>query len=283
MWACKASGGRAAADLACRTGNPKMRIQFLSHNAGRSCLMMASLFVAMGVVPGFAQAPATAPATQASQEQAVPVITVDEPVHDFGTVWVGPRLRHSFKITNAGKADLKITKVNTGCGCAVAGQHPKLLKPGESGEFPIVLNTNQVRGRYTKFPTIMSNDPATPRLKLTLKGEVKRRIEVTPPTAYFGAVYGNEPKTRILKIKNNLDTPLEMVLDPFASMGKFRFKLTETEPGQEFEVEVSTVPPFEKFGMHQVTAVILTNQALMRQLQVRAAVAVKDRLDVQPT
>jgi len=260
-----------------------MYVQLLSRSAGRSCLVMASLFVAIGVGPGFAQAPATAPATRASQDEAVPVITVDEPVHDFGTVWVGPRLRHTFKITNAGNADLKITKLNTGCGCTVVGRYPKLLKPGESGEFPFVLNTNQVRGQYTKHPTIMSNDPATPVLKLTLKGEAKRRIEVTPYTAYFGAVYGNEPKTRILKIKNNLDTPLELALDPFASMGKFRFKLTETEPGQEFELEVSTVPPFEKFGMHQVTAVILTNQALMRQLQVRAMVAVKDRLDVQPT
>src|SRR5262245_48022132 len=35
-----------------------------------------------------------------------PVIKVDEETHDFGAGWVGPPLKHSFKITNGGDATL---------------------------------------------------------------------------------------------------------------------------------------------------------------------------------
>ena len=32
-----------------------------------------------------------------------PIIKVDNMVHDFGATWIGPKLEHTFKITNEGK------------------------------------------------------------------------------------------------------------------------------------------------------------------------------------
>ena len=40
-----------------------------------------------------------------------PVIKVEALVHDFGTVWVGPKLQHTFIIKNEGKKTLKIEKI----------------------------------------------------------------------------------------------------------------------------------------------------------------------------
>ena len=54
------------------------------------------------------KAPATAP------DGPHPVATFDSKDFDFGEVWVGPDLRHAFKITNTGDAPLHITKVRPG-------------------------------------------------------------------------------------------------------------------------------------------------------------------------
>ena len=78
--------------------------------------------------PGL-QAAATPPAGQAA-------IVVDAAEFDFGSVRAGEKVEHRFKVTNTGTAELKITNVKTNCGCTVAGDYPKPLAPGASGEIP---------------------------------------------------------------------------------------------------------------------------------------------------
>ena len=96
---------------------------------------------AVTVQPGVATSPAAGPK---------PVIKADALEHNFGTTWMGEPLKHSFKVTNAGDADLKITRVQPTCGCTIAGQYPSTLKPGESGDFPFSLNTQTLDGTYGK-------------------------------------------------------------------------------------------------------------------------------------
>ncbi len=112
-----------------------------------------------------------------------PVISVDQAEYDFGQVWAGQNVTHEFKIVNTGQGELQITKVRPGCGCTVAGDYPKSLKPGEAGTFPFTLNTKGFRSAFSKTITIESNDPVTPRLVLKLKGEIKARIELEPAEA----------------------------------------------------------------------------------------------------
>ena len=57
-----------------------------------------------------------------------PVIQCKDPVKDFGTIWVGPVLEHSFTIENTGEAPLRITKVRPSCGCTIAGPYPKAFE-----------------------------------------------------------------------------------------------------------------------------------------------------------
>jgi hypothetical protein len=109
-----------------------------------------------------------------------PVIKVDEETHDFGAGWVGPPLKHSFKITNGGDAPLEITRVKPACGCTIAGDYPKTLAAGATGEFPFSMASNKLRGHFEKAITISSNDPVTPELRVKLKGEMKRYVDVTP-------------------------------------------------------------------------------------------------------
>jgi len=260
-----------------------MHAQLGTLKADRFGLILVSLLAAMVAAPVFAKAPAVGPTIEAAEAQAVPEIQAEKTVHDFGMTWSGPRLKCDFTVKNVGEAVLVIRGVTPSDRAVMAGLHPKSIKPGASGKFPFFLNTNQVHGEFAISSTVLSNDPKTPKLELTIKGVVKHRIEIAPPEADFGPVYGNGPKTQVIKITNHLDTPLVLALDPFASTRKFRFKLTETEPGQAFELEVKTVPPFDKSGKYSETAVMMTNQSQLRQLRIQASVVVKDRLDVEPT
>lgn len=209
-----------------------------------------------------------------------PVIKAPEPVQDFGTVWAGPTLKHTFIIKNEGPKTLDILKVKTSCGCTVAGQYPRKLKPGESGEFPFSINSNKLRGRFEKTVTVSSNDPVTPSLKLKLRGVCNRYLDIMPTAANFGKLIGDEPQQRVLKITNNTDTPAVLTIDP-EKVDNVEFKLVETEPGKKFELVVSVTPPYTP-GLMNVSTTISTNLEKQKTVKVAVRAKVPDRLEVTP-
>lgn len=209
-----------------------------------------------------------------------PVIHAEESTHDFGTVWVGPIMNHSFTIKNTGDAVLEITRVKPSCGCTIAGQYPRTLEPGASGQFPFAINTQKLHSRFSKSISISSNDPVTPEIRLVLRGEVKQYVDITPNHANFGRLLGDEPQERVLNIQNNTDKPLELTMAK-ESDGGFDFELITKEPGQKYELRVTAKPPFEA-GMMKGDANFTTNIDEQKTLSVVARATVPERLDVQP-
>ena len=213
-------------------------------------------------------------------EGPAPVIKVDNPTKDLGATWVGPMLEHAFTITNEGDAPLEITKVRPACGCMIAGPYPKTIEPKKSGEFPFKVNSTKLRGKYEKSITISSNDPVTPALKLKLRGEVKRYVEVLPTSANFGKVTTNEPRERVLKITNNTDKPLELNLTKTEDQ-IFRFDLVEKKPGQEYELRVKMDPPYVPGAPRGMTTLV-TNLKQQKDINIRVSARIPGRLEVQP-
>jgi len=231
--------------------------------------------------------PQTKPAAEAKPPSTQPadgkaIITPDKKSHDFGSLMIGPKLNHAFKITNTGKAPLEITKVKPACGCTVAGRYPKMLAPGESGDFPFALQSQKLRGKFNKKITISSNDPVTPQLQLALTGELKHYIDVTPTGAYFGRVYSEKSQERILKIKNNADQDLKLELKPVAEDAKFDFELTEKTPGKEFELKITSKPPYEAGSYARANATLTSNIDAQKKITVNAVLAAAKRIDVLP-
>ena len=210
-----------------------------------------------------------------------PVIKVDEETHDFGPGWVGPPLKHSFKITNAGDAPLEITRVKPACGCTIAGTYPKTLAAGETGEFPFSMASNKLRGHFEKAITIGSNDPVTPELRVKLKGEMKRYVDVTPPSANFAKITSQEAQERIVNITNNTDNPLKLTVELPAD-SKFKAEVVEKTPGKQFDLKISAVPPFEP-GNLRTTITLKTNIPEQNEVTVDVNGLVPDRLEIQPT
>lgn len=129
---------------------------------------------------------ATVPAV--AQEGAAtarkPKAVVAEPVHDAGVVPTGEKLIHDFVIANQGGAPLEITDVRPACGCTVA-EFDRRIAPGASGKVHAVLDTSTFAGAISKGITVLTSDPANPRLELTIKARVEPHLLVNPGYARF--------------------------------------------------------------------------------------------------
>jgi len=235
--------------------------------------------------------PGTAPVPGA-KEQASPAVestsgtpkaVADQADHDFGPRWTGTPLQHTFKITNTGDAPLQILKVRPGCGCTKAGKTPEVIEAGQVGEFPFELDSTKLpSGAYRKVITIITNDPANTELKLSLAGVNRRYVEVVPANASFGRITTGEPVSKTLKLTNNTDQKLELKLAPPAPGSAFDCRLTETQPGKEFELLVISRMPRQP-GQLNETIRLATNLEAYKELEIRAMGSVPQRLDVNPS
>ena len=72
---------------------------------------------------------------------AAPKLVVEHPEHDFGVIYQGERVPHSFKFSNQGEHPLTVTKVRSSCGCTAALASSREIAPGESGEIQANFDT----------------------------------------------------------------------------------------------------------------------------------------------
>jgi|TARA_B110000444_G_C18574032_1_gene470779 hypothetical protein len=96
-----------------------------------------------------------------------PILKFQQEIFDFDTVALGSKVEHTFTFINTGKTPLLINSVKAGCGCTVLKGWPKKpIRPGETGEIPVVLSTLKT-GFIKKYISILANTrPATNRLYL---------------------------------------------------------------------------------------------------------------------
>lgn len=139
--------------------------------------LLVAVLIAAAAVPAGMMAAAEAAAAQ-------PKAVVAQPVHDAGVVPTGQQIVHDFVIENQGEAALEITGVRPACGCTVA-QFDRSIAPGESGKVNAVLDTSTFGGAIAKGITVLTNDPARPRLELTVKAEVRPHLIADPGFARF--------------------------------------------------------------------------------------------------
>ncbi|MDD5454719.1 MAG: DUF1573 domain-containing protein [Candidatus Ratteibacteria bacterium] len=129
-----------------------------------------------------------------------PNISFSETVFDFGFVYQGEEVTHSFKFQNIGEDTLKIIQVRASCGCSKAEAPIKEIAPGEFGEISVVFNTAGYKGKQTQSISISSNDPLNPTIRLALKGEVKLEVEIEPLHLSLGDIPKYTQITKQFKI-----------------------------------------------------------------------------------
>jgi len=157
-------------------------------------LTVAVVVITIAVAPATAQVGGQAAPKAPTSVQ--PKVELLDPVHDFGTVLEGRPVNHTFKVRNAGGAELVIDHVQTTCGCTVAEPSRKRLKPGEEAEIAVTFDTKYQKGHRQRVITLYSNDPQTPSATMTLQGDVKTEVEASPEEIAFNKVRQGTEETR---------------------------------------------------------------------------------------
>lgn len=101
---------------------------------------------------------------------AMPVISFDHDLHDFGRLSAGESISYSFHFRNTGSADLIITSASATCGCTVASYPKERIAPGGEGYVTVTFKSAGKAGQQYQEVTLMTNaQPATTTLRITAR------------------------------------------------------------------------------------------------------------------
>ena len=108
----------------------------------------------------------------AEQKANAPKIVFSESTFEFQEIKQGESVEHVFTITNEGKSELIIRKVQASCGCTAVSPKDRVVAAGGSTTMKVIFNSAGKVGKQNKTITIISNDPAKSRSILWVKGIV---------------------------------------------------------------------------------------------------------------
>jgi uncharacterized protein (DUF58 family) len=199
---------------------------------------------------------------------ATPVISVEKPLHDFGSVTQGQKVDHLFTVKNRGDEPLVISQIRTSCGCTAATLSSKTIPPGKSGEVKVTFDSTNFAGQVTKTIHLDSNDPHNPATELVMQGKVSEIIAVKPRTLNLGAIKAGSKKEAVLTLENKGSKPFVVtaVQSPQAAIvGTVREG--KVNPGMTAVIAVTVSAPREgRFFSGYLT--ILTDSPLKREVVV---------------
>jgi len=143
---------------------------FLKKHMGAIKLIMAGVFLALGIALVWAQAP------QLIHEQAPPAKNIAQESlsdsWDFGRVKEGEVLKHSFLLKNTSKKVLRIDSLDTSCGCTGSRIEKKLLSPSESTVIEVSFNTKGYSGPVKQYVYAHTDSLDNPVLRFIIKADV---------------------------------------------------------------------------------------------------------------
>ena len=234
--------------------------------------------------PGLTQlAPPPSPGPGAAAAKVPgPRIQFATPTYDFGQAKAGDMVKHEFIFTNTGNQLLVVSDVRPGCGCTTTGSWDRQVEPGKTGKIPIQFNSANFGGTVMKPVTVTCNDPTQPTVTLQIKGTVSKPIDVNPMYAMFNVTSDAQTnETKVVRIVNNLPEPLT-VSDLTCTNKFFKAELKTVRPGKEFEVHVTTVPPFNS-GTAQAQVTLKTSSPQMPVITINAFAMVQQAVLVMPS
>jgi hypothetical protein len=117
--------------------------------------------------------------TIAEVSQAMPKIEFDKTLHNFGEVGSGKKYTAEFRITNTGDGLLEITEVKPCCGVITELKKDE-FEPGQSGVLTVNYNSGKSSGSVIRQIQVSSNDKSNPKITLTLKAKVARKVVHNP-------------------------------------------------------------------------------------------------------
>jgi len=169
--------------------------------------------------------------------EAGPRMEVFETSHDFGKVYENQALSHTFVIKNSGNKPLRLEDVETDCACTVPS-FDRVIPPGGQGAVTLTIKPTSTMRAFDKKATVALNDPAQPKLLLTLKGFVQPLIEIQPGHVVRLAGSVNDDLRGRVRFISHLPTPWEIKETKNNLPGTIEVNVLVEEPGRVYVLEV---------------------------------------------
>jgi len=122
----------------------------------------------------------TEPEQVPETKRPAPIISFEKTTHDFDQIGPATSNPCEFKFTNTGDNVLKITKIQSTCGCTVAKLDKREYNPGESGSIEVTYRSSRGGGKVHKTIYVSSNDKKNPRVALHIRGTVVQKVRHQP-------------------------------------------------------------------------------------------------------
>ena len=137
-------------------------------------------------------------------------LVVDRNLHDFGDIDKGKKVTTTFSFKNEGTEPLEIINVATSCGCTSAKPEKAVYNPGEAGEIPVTFDSTRFSGPITKRVTIHTNDKASPKTVVTIKGNVVVEVNAKPTSLFFAKAKMGEKTSQDIEVSTEKLAKLEI-------------------------------------------------------------------------
>ena len=112
------------------------------------------------------------PMFQFAYGESEKTVTSDPNEWDFGKIKQGVVVKHDFQFENITSNVLKITGINTSCGCTVSQTAKKSLLPGESTAINVSFNSKGYAGQIKQFIYVNTDNADLPVVRFVIKAEV---------------------------------------------------------------------------------------------------------------
>lgn len=101
------------------------------------------------------------------------VMSWDNVSYDFGEIYQGDIVEHTFRFVNTGTQDLVITNVEVTCGCTIPKGWPREpIVPEGTGELTVAFDSRGKMGKQNKVITVTSNSAGTSKNQVVFTATV---------------------------------------------------------------------------------------------------------------
>ncbi len=119
--------------------------------------------------------------SQTGLAAGIPKIHISSQKIDLGEVMHSEFAEGSFLLGNSGNAPLKVTEIESSCGCTVVDFEPGVvIAPGQKKSIKVSVDTIGKVGEIRKKLVVKSNDPLTPEIDVFIYVRVKLADHESP-------------------------------------------------------------------------------------------------------
>ncbi|MEM8952986.1 MAG: DUF1573 domain-containing protein, partial [Verrucomicrobiota bacterium] len=140
-----------------------------------------------------------------------------------------------FPFVNRGDEPVRITKIESSCGCLKAEVSAKVIAPGEEGVVKGLFNLGAATGENEKYLTVRTDEKGAEPYELVTRVLVPEIVTIDPKILSWGI--GEEPEERIFEFKVKREEPIRVV-DVSSSRREFALEWETIEEGRRYRIKL---------------------------------------------